>query len=124
MSRYFYDTYALVEFLKGNPNFTRYFEPGLGVTCRFNLVELYFTQLRDHGEEAAERAFAEALPLSVETADDLIKKAMKFKFDANRRGKNVSYADAIGYCAALDNGLLFLTGDKEFRGLPHVEFVK
>lgn len=32
--------------------------------------------------------------------------------------------DCIGYVYAKENGLRFVTGDKEFEGMENVEFVK
>ena len=38
--------------------------------------------------------------------------------------KDLSYIDALGYNMALKNKIPFLTGDKEFKDLPNVIFVK
>ena len=50
--RYFADTYALIEILKGNPNYKRYSEEEL-VTTEFNLLELAYALTRDFSEEIA-----------------------------------------------------------------------
>ena len=47
---------------------------------------------------------------------------MKFKIKYKKQ--DLSYADCIGYIYAIKNNLLFLTGDKEFKDLKSVEFVK
>ncbi len=36
----------------------------------------------------------------------------------------LSYADAIGYVCALENNLVFVTGDDAFKGLKGVKFLK
>ena len=54
--RYFFDTYALVEILKNNPNYIKYFEEII-TTSKFNLAELYFSLLRDLGEEKAKDGY-------------------------------------------------------------------
>lgn len=46
------------------------------------------------------------------------------KFGFRNKSKELSTADCIGYAYALKNDLIFLTGDKEFAGLPNVEFVR
>lgn len=46
------------------------------------------------------------------------------KFRKEHKKKNLSYADCIGYTFALKNNLKFLTGDKEFKVMDNVEFVK
>ena len=53
---------------------------------------------------------------------DVIPAAMDFKL-ANK-AKRVSYADAIGYQLAKKYGVKFLTGDRAFKGLANVDFVK
>ena len=45
------------------------------------------------------------------------------KFRQRHKEKNLSIADCIGYVFAMKNGLAFVTGDKEFKGLPGVEFL-
>lgn len=40
------------------------------------------------------------------------------------RAKNSSFIDCIGYILVKENGLIFLTGDKEFEGISGVEYVK
>ena len=50
--------------------------------------------------------------------------SMKLRLTLKQDGRNISYADALGYFLALKNKLKFLTGDKEFEGLEGVEYVK
>ncbi len=38
--------------------------------------------------------------------------------------QEVSYVDAMGYILTLENNLLFVTGDKEFKNISHVEWVQ
>ena len=52
----------------------------------------------------------------------LIAKAMKFRNKWKKR--KVSAVDCIGYFMAKDLGVKFLTGDKEFKGMKNVEFVR
>ncbi|MEK6979165.1 MAG: PIN domain-containing protein [Candidatus Micrarchaeota archaeon] len=121
---YYLDTYALIEYLKGNPKYKRYIEYAIS-TSRFNLMELYYASLRDSDEETAERDYETFVPAEVEIPERTLKNAMKFRLDLQQKKKaNLSYVDAIGYRYALENKLKFLTGDKAFEGLENVEFVK
>ena len=52
MARYYADTYALVEILKGNPAYERYAGEEL-ITSEFNMLELAYALTRDYGEEKA-----------------------------------------------------------------------
>ena len=119
MSRYFFDTYALVEIIKNNPNYVQYSDEVI-TTSLLNLIELYYSILKDFNEEKAKMVYSKFKESISEFSDDVIFEAMKFKL-AN---KNLSYVDCIGYSFALKNGLKFLTGDKEFKESVNVEFVK
>ena len=119
MTRYFFDTYALIEIVKSNQNFSKYFDE-LVTTSILNLIELYYCVLRDFGEEKAKQAFYSFSGCAIEITDQTIFESMKKKL----KNKNLSYADCIGYTLAFQNNLKFLTGDKEFQNLDGVEFVK
>lgn len=121
-AEFFYDTYALAEYVGANPAFKKYFKDHEGVTTRLNLMELHYGLLRDSGEEKANLVYDSLLPLTIEFGDETIKKATKFKLE--RKSSNISYVDALGYQLALERKIKFLTGDKEFKGMPNVEFVK
>lgn len=56
--------------------------------------------------------------------DDQIKNAMKLRKKMKGKGLNISYADALGYSIALELDIKFLTGDREFKDLGNVEYVK
>lgn len=119
----FFDTYAIIEIAKGSRKYRKYaFEMREGITSILNLMEVYFVHLKDHTEEEANRAFNVTKQMITPIDDDIIKEAMKFKL-LNQR-KRMSYADCIGYCTALRNNAVFLTGDSAFQGLEGVEFVK
>ncbi|MFH1326730.1 MAG: PIN domain-containing protein [archaeon] len=121
MFYYFFDSYAIVELLKGNPNYAKYINEPVVLTI-FNLVEIYWFALNKLGEVAAEKIYEEYKPSVIKVNDEVIKKAIKFR--KTHKKKDISYADSIGYIYALVNNLKFLTGDKEFEKLKNVEFVK
>ncbi len=117
---FFYDSYAVIEYLKDNSNFVSYFEQHTGMLTLLNVLEVYYSVLADSGEKKAEVVLETLLPLVVEPTTETIKKAMKFRYEL--RKKKLSYADCLGYQVALERGLKFLTGDKEFEHLKNVEF--
>lgn len=54
MARQFADTYALIELLKGNPNYERYSQDNLLAT-EFNLLELAYALLKEFGSVETEK---------------------------------------------------------------------
>ena len=121
LKKYFWDSYAVVDLIKGNPNYLEFKDEEIVLTV-FNIAEIYFSALRDLGEVIAEEVYEDYAPLIVNLSENVLKKAMRFKL--KNKQTNLSYADCIGYIYALENNLVFLTGDKEFENLPNVEFVK
>ena len=121
---FFYDSYALIEFMNASQNYKKYFLQYRGITTKLNLTEVYYSLLKEIGEEKAEIAYDSLLALVVDVDDDTIKRAMKLRLSLRQKNKKLSYIDAIGYQISLDRGLKFLTGDKEFEELDNVEFVK
>ena len=117
----FFDSYALIEIIKGNENYKKYLNE-TPITTRFNLMEIYYYLLREKDEQKAEFYYNSYLPSCISVSDKVIKKAMKLKLKL--KDKKLSYADCIGYIFALELGLKFLTGDNEFKDLMNVEFVK
>lgn len=121
MPEFFYDSYAIIEYLKGNKKYQKYFKEPIGITTRMNLMEVYYALLDD--EDYADEVFTSFSTVTVEMSDDIIKKSMKKRKELKKQGLNISYPDAIGYVIALEKNIKFLTGDKEFKNLPNVEFI-
>ncbi len=121
MVRYFLDTYAIIEIIKGNKNYEKYLN-FLFYTSIFNLYELYYILLRDRGEVFARNYFNNFKEFVIPINESSIFFASKFRIDFSK--KKFSYIDALGYAMAFSNDVKFLTGDKEFENLENVEFVK
>jgi predicted nucleic acid-binding protein len=119
---FFFDTYALYEIIIGNASYRKYDEGVSFVTSKLNLMELYYGLLRKYGKKVAGEYYDAFIPHAIEIDDDTIKAAMEFRL-ANI-DKKMSYVDCIGYVSSRSNGLLFLTGDKAFKDLEGVEYVK
>jgi predicted nucleic acid-binding protein len=122
MALFFYDSYAVIEYLKDNPHYTSYFEQHTGILTTLNLLEIYYSALQEAGRERADRVFTMLYPLVEEPSPETMKRAMQFRLQYRKR--NISYADCVGYHVALEKGVKFLTGDNQFKDLPEVEFVK
>ena len=121
MVDYFFDSYAAIEIIKGNPKYAKYFNEIVAITI-FNLMEIYWAVLRDFDEKIADKIYEQFRLFVFDVEDDVLKEAVKFRY--KNKKMDLSYADCIGYIYALRNHLVFLTGDKEFEKLKNVEFVK
>lgn len=125
MARLFADTYALIELLKGNPNYERYSQDYL-IATEFNLLELTYALLREFGRtETAKivksiRDSIEILP----TEDSDYLDASEFRKSVNQTGKKLSLIDALGYSCSRKQRIKFLTGDREFSSMENVEYIK
>ncbi|HLD79321.1 MAG TPA: PIN domain-containing protein [Candidatus Nanoarchaeia archaeon] len=122
MTIFFYDSYAVIEYIKNNPNFASYFEYHTGIITVFNLVEICYSVLSESNKEKADVVVDALFPLMVDPSKETIKEAMNFRLHHKKR--KLSYADCIGYQIAKERNILFLTGDKEFKDLPDVMFLK
>ncbi len=115
-----FDTYALVEIANDNPKFTKFNREEFVITDE-TLAEFYGVILREYDEQTAEYWFRIMSPNSQSVSKELLKEAVKFRCAST--AKNFSFFDAVGYVFAKAKGYKFLTGDREFEGLPNVEFV-
>ena len=117
---YFLDSYAVIEFLKSNPAYEKYFNSA-GMLTYANLMEICYSVM-EHGENAAEEVFQALWHLVVEPTAAEIFESVRFR--KKHAKKRLSYADCLGYCMAQNRGFLFLTGDQQFKGMKNVIFVK
>lgn len=122
MTRFFYDSYAIIEFVNGNEKFKVYFLENEGITTIYNVMEVYYSVLREESEEKAKKALELLKSLIIYPTLDDVEEAMKFRLKF--KNKRLSYADCLGYFLAKKTNIKFLTGDDGFKDLPNVEFVK
>jgi len=120
---FFLDTYALIEIIRGNQDYSVYAKEPF-ITTRLNLMELYYSLLRLFDEKKANHFFNFFLPSCVPVGNETIKSAMRFRLGQRKQKNLISYVDCIGYFVALENNIRFLTGEKHFTELRNVEFVK
>ena len=122
MTKIFYDSYAIIEYLNGNPVYKKYFVKFDGMTTLYNVMEVYYSVLREEGEEKASKVLELLKPIVVYPTFDDVENSMKFRL--KHKEKKLSYADCLGYIIAKKNKIKFLTGDEGFRNIKKVEFVK
>ena len=121
MVKFFWDSYAIIELLKGNSNYAKYSNEPF-ILSIFNLVEVYWSVLNEKWEKEAENIYNLLKDAVIEIEDNILKEAVKFRKEHKKR--DLSYADCIGYVYAKSKEMKFLTGDKEFSEMQFVEFVK
>ena len=115
------DTYALIELIGGNVNYKEYLKHIL-VTTEFNIIELYYSFLRDYDKETADKYLKLYSEFVVPISHNCIRFGMQFKLEYKK--EKLSYVDCIGYALALELGIKFLTGDQKFEDKANIEFVK
>jgi len=120
MTNYFFDTYAVIELVRGNTKYEHLKDYPI-ITSIMNLAETYYALLLSNGKEIADKII-EYLDLTfLEITPKITLDAALFRF--KNKKQELSYIDCIGYTLALENHLLFLTGDKQFKDLENVEFI-
>lgn len=124
-SSFFYDSYAVIEYLNGNQNYRQYFESADGILTKLNLMDVYFRILRVRGHGAAKEvlhSFSKYLAdFDLPTIEGAMKLQLRLK---NKKHIDISYADALGYYIATKQRIKFLTGDAAFKDLENVQFVR
>jgi len=81
---YFADTYALIEILKGNPNYGKYTHI---ITSEFNLLELAYALVRDFDTKTAHATLREVrrtIPI-VKPSDEDYVEAAKLRLTLKKR---------------------------------------
>ena len=121
MSEYFFDTYAIIEIMKGNPDYSKFKEMTF-VTTHLNLSEFYYSLLKEMNETEAKKIISALNMEFIELDYEIALESSSFRYI--HKEKKLSYADCIGYIAARKNDLIFLTGDNGFEKIDNVEFVK
>ena len=116
---YFFDTYAFFEIIRGNSNYKKYEEANI-ITTIFNLAELNYGLKKEKDKKIADDITEKYSIFLVDVTLNDVKEAMNIKI----KNKQLSIPDVIGYVIALKHNAKFLTGDKEFKDMQNVEFVK
>lgn len=122
MVSYYFDTYALIEIIKRNPNYSKYSKDVGIVLTRLNLMELYYYLLRSNKRFEGLEAFKKLLEYAIPYQNNTIQKACEFRHKYKKY--KLSYVDCLGYVIAQERKIKFLTSDIGFKNLDNVEFVK
>lgn len=118
----FYDTYALFALATGVPSYSDYAKAHKITTTLMNLYELYYIMLQAGKLQLAQEYFQELLSDCIEITPKVVQEAAIFRLKNSR--KKFSYIDCLGYTVTRQNEMLFLTGDKSFKGIAGVLFVQ
>lgn len=118
---YFFDSYAIIEIINQNESYLRYKDCVI-ITNLLHLAEVYYYLLLNHNVKTADY-WAARLDFSfLDFSEEVSLKASAFKF--KHKKLKLSYADCMGYITVRKHGLFFLTGDRQFKEMSGVEFVK
>src|SRR3989344_2847849 len=98
---YFFDTYAIVEIVKGNKNYEKYAELTF-ITTTLNLSEFYFYLLSNFNEEKSNEILKKFNFSFLEVTESVAKEAAKFRKENYKR--KLSYVDCIGYVISKNMG--------------------
>ena len=81
---------------------------------------------RDYGKEKAVEILriVQTFVTIVQPTDEDYAEASALRIELKKRGRNLSLIDALGYVLAKRLGIPFLTGDREFKDLDGVEYVR
>lgn len=118
---YFFDSYAIIEIINGNPHYQHYADCII-ITTKLNLFEVCYSLLKDGKEQEVDDFLFYSYNYLVEFDQEIIKSAAFFRL--SNKEKKLSMVDCIGYCTAKKLEIKFLTGDKEFEHFENIEFVK
>ena len=118
---YFSDSYAIIALAEDSPSYTRFHTIQI-ITSILNVGEIYQITLKKYSKEKADNWFKDINFELLEITPEIIINAIYFRH-INKK-KNLSLTDAVGYTLSLKHNLKFLTGDKQFKELPNIEYVK
>jgi predicted nucleic acid-binding protein len=108
--------------LRSNPNYLPYTKDTEIITTQLNLMELYYHLRFFNDQHSSSRLLSMYEELAIPFTTHSLIEAMEFR--RAHKHKKLSYADCLGYTLAKKHKALFLTGDKEFKDLPNVLFVR
>ena len=84
MNKYFLDTYAIVEIIRGNEKYRGFLKFEL-FTSIFNLYEMYYVLLRDFNDTMAKKYFFQFKRLVFQIKDEHVFLASQIKFDNKKQ---------------------------------------
>jgi len=115
------DTYSLVEIHNGNPQFAKILNDKVAIT-EITMSEFYGYLYQKHNEKTADYWLRKLSFYLHKVPIEVLVKAVKYRID-NKKQK-LSFFDCAGYVFAVENDMVFLTGNKEFKNKKGAEFLK
>ena len=122
VATYFFDSYAFIEIYNGSKAYAPYMKSVGIITTQLNLIEVHYAILRTKGAQTAKQCVDRIKRFTIPITNETIHESNTFRLKHKR--KKLSFADCVGYVLACKNQVPFLTGDKGFKDLPNVEYVK
>ena len=102
---YFFDTYAIVEIIRGNENYKEYIKKN-AILTQLNIFELFYGLMKDCDVEFANKIIDKYYISVVGYEKGIIKEAVLFKLENKK--KNLSMTDCVGYVMAKKMNIKFL----------------
>ena len=118
---YFFDTYAIIEVIKGNSNY-EFVKDNVIITGVMNIAEVYYALLLENTEDFADSIIKKLNVQIVDLNQEMAVKSAKFRY--KNKKLFLSYINCIGYILAKENNLIFLTGDEGFKNIDNVKLIK
>ncbi len=115
------DTYALMEVSSGNPKFSLLMKEEFVITDP-TMAEFYIIIRKKHNDQTAQYWHKRLAPFCMPVTRQTLINALVFR-EENKKGE-VSIFDSVGYIFAIENGYVFVTGDKEFKNREGVRFIQ
>ena len=91
---YFFDSYAIIEILRHNPNYLKYIESNVVITI-FNLIEICWSVYKDFDEEKMNEEYNKFKDCVYDLNDSVIINALEFR--VKYKNRDLSYSDFICY---------------------------
>jgi hypothetical protein len=122
MNNYLWDTYSIVALFEGSPAYKDLRMAHI-ITTPFAIMEACYILQKNLGWSLQQCAdLAETMMESAPSLDGrLLAAAATWRLQRSTRRMQYSYADSFGYMLSQRLGIVFLTGDRSFEGLPGVE---
>lgn len=115
------DTYTLIEINNSNPKFVSLLDEEVVITD-ITMAEFYADMFRKYNEKTADYWHKKLGGFCKSVSRWVLIKAVKFRIE--NKEKNLSFFDCVGYIYAQENNMRFVTGDKEFKEMKGVLFIK
>ena len=118
---YFFDSYAIIEMIKGNQSYLPYLD-AMAVTTKMNILEVVYAMIREERDQLAYEVIKSFYDKTVDLDQNAIFEIAMWR--CKQKPKKFSFVDCAGYVLSKRLGIPFVTGDTEFEGEENVIFVR